>query len=57
MTYRPPRCAPAKPTRKAVAAAFDAQRPLDQASTGAVRKKPIPRNWNESVRDIGEKKE
>lgn len=48
------RQAPAKPTRKAIQAALNSQRPLDMDTVEYKRKKGVKREWNESVDDIGE---
>ncbi len=55
--WRPKRQAPNKPTRKAIHAALQAQRPLDQDATVLVRKKAVKLNWNQDVSDIGDKNE
>ncbi len=56
MTWRRKSKAPAKPTRKAVHAALEMQRPLDQDAKPPVRKTAKRREWSESVDDVGEKK-
>lgn len=58
MTWKSKRRAPDKPTRKAVHAAFEMQRPLDQDAAPLVRKKPrtgtLKLNWDESL-EIGDR--
>ena len=50
MTWRRKSKAPAKPTRKAVQAALNSQRPLDAPEKPLVRKKP--RRWVEDSTDL-----
>ena len=54
MTY-PKRRAPAKPTKAAIQAAINFQRPLGQDAVAYVRKKP--RRWKEDeISDLGKKR-
>ncbi len=54
MAYQFKRKSEPKITRKAVQAALNAQRPLEDNGVEYQRKKAVRREWDESVSDIGE---
>ena len=54
MTFRRKNRSPDKPTKKAIQAAINMQRPLEQDATPVKRK--VPRRWHDdAIPDFGEK--
>lgn len=57
MSYRVKRKPPQSPTKKAIQDAINMQAPLGAPQPEYQRKRPVRRDWDESVADVGEKKE